>query len=247
MFNTEIDSSPAVLGDFGKRPETEFTAACRIPSVWQKVVRFWERRSGLSANKLIPAAPAGAGPCVMWRGSRLWNGYGSLAIGLTKEEQAEFERIYGRPGPEAVATSPHRVSVYLKLRRVASGGAVRHSCDNRMCVNPDHLTMGTQVENMQDARVKGRMNASLHRPRLSFSNEKLVKLMLPVVTGKATMRQTAEKNGISITHVSQMARGLSRPHILAGCKLLVGSDSKKAKLVFTRTFGQTFSVALKES
>lgn len=38
------------------------------------------------------------------------------------------------------------------------GGVVMHSCDNRLCINHAHLSLGTQQQNMQDMVDKGRGN-----------------------------------------------------------------------------------------
>ena len=39
---------------------------------------------------------------------------------------------------------------------IPTGRVLMHSCDNRRCVNPDHLRIGTQSENMLDMHAKGR-------------------------------------------------------------------------------------------
>lgn len=79
-----------------------------------------------------------AGECREWSRSRNKDGYGELhARGRTR-------RV-------------HRVMLELKLgRKLAAGECVRHTCDNPPCVNPDHLVVGTQRDNVQDAIARGR-------------------------------------------------------------------------------------------
>ena len=41
---------------------------------------------------------------------------------------------------------------------IPEGMVIMHTCDNRACCNPEHLVLGTQQENIQDAQRKGRFN-----------------------------------------------------------------------------------------
>jgi HNH endonuclease len=54
----------------------------------------------------------------------------------------------------------HRVSYEAFVGIIPSGKCILHRCDTRNCVNPDHLFIGTQQDNMADMYAKGRDNLS---------------------------------------------------------------------------------------
>ena len=79
-------------------------------------------------------------------GCWLWLGY--LAGGKKKYA------VWGQ-GRERVQVS--HLALWLRGIHVPSGFDACHTCDNPVCVNPDHLFVGTRKQNMQDARAKGRL------------------------------------------------------------------------------------------
>jgi len=76
--------------------------------------------------------------CWEWTGGTNGYGYGVLAI------------AHGRP------RLAHRLSWELAHGPVPDGLCVLHRCDNRLCIRPDHLFIGTRSENTKDRHDKGR-------------------------------------------------------------------------------------------
>lgn len=80
---------------------------------------------------------AGDDDCWLWQGGTNNKGYGSA-------------RIRGQP------ELAHRVAYRLVNGPIGEGNVLLHACDTPLCVNPSHLSEGTNVDNMQDMVQKGR-------------------------------------------------------------------------------------------
>lgn len=81
---------------------------------------------------------AGPDECWLWTAGRFSNGYGAVLTG-GKTRGAHREAFEARNGAGS-----------------ADGLVVRHRCDVRACINPAHLELGTQGDNMRDKVRRGR-------------------------------------------------------------------------------------------
>jgi len=80
--------------------------------------------------------------CWDWTASTKRNGYGQIGV----------------PHPKPTMIEAHRASWIIHRGTIPPGKMVLHHCDIKTCVNPAHLWLGTQCDNMRDMLAKGRGN-----------------------------------------------------------------------------------------
>jgi hypothetical protein len=81
--------------------------------------------------------------CWLWHAGKYPHGYGMVNLGRKADGRQHTEYA-------------HRVAYVLAKGDIPNGQVVMHTCDVRACVNPDHLVLGTQTDNIRDAVDKGR-------------------------------------------------------------------------------------------
>ena len=84
------------------------------------------------------------------------------------------------------------------------GFDVCHSCDNRKCINPSHLFLGSRLDNMQDAVSKGRQARGKMLPHTILSDED--KIEIADLARKGLMySEIAARFGICKQHAGKIA------------------------------------------
>lgn len=126
--------------------------------------RFWQK-----------IAKSGPNECWIWNGALVLGGYGTIRMAA----------------PSRKMVNTHRAAYELTHGSIPDGMVVMHSCDNRRCCNPAHLSLGTQLDNMADMHAKGRAAKGMSHGmrKLTADDVREIRRRLPNETHVALARE----------------------------------------------------------
>lgn len=135
--------------------------------------------------------------CWQWTGSLDKDGYGDFNLG----------RKY-----KVISRKAHRASYQLYVGNIPEGMLICHTCDNRRCVNPTHLFLGTIEANNKDCVRKGR-NCRGEKQGRSVLTEEIVRQILNDFGEGLSLYKVANKYQIKISCARKILIGKTWKHI----------------------------------
>lgn len=137
---------------------------------------------------------------------------------------ASHTRGYGYVGLNGISLKAHRVSYEIHNGEIPKGLCVLHKCDNPSCVNPSHLFLGTQADNMRDMKQKGRKKRNALKGqnnkgcfqreqrywRRKLSDADVAEIRRLYSLGGISQRSLAQTFHISLSYVGFLIKGVYR-------------------------------------
>ena len=132
--------------------------------------------------------------CWEWHGAINMHGYGFLSV-------------------NNYPAAAHRIAYQEFIGPIPENMFVCHKCDNRKCINPAHLFLGTTQENTQDMVKKGRNVRGADQYKSILTESDVVRIKKLIRKGLLTNDQIGEKFGVSGWAISRIKCGKNWKHV----------------------------------
>ena len=134
-----------------------------------------------------------SGDCWMWTGKTTVDDYGCFHATINGQR----------------AYKAHRASWMLRIGKVPRGRLVCHSCDEPLCVNPDHLWLGTHEQNQLDMQRKGRQVRGEQHGCAKLTEQQVI----DIKTSDLTIKELSEQYGMHNSHIGRILNGEKWAHV----------------------------------
>jgi hypothetical protein len=104
---------------------------------------------------------------------------------------------------------------------IPDGMFICHKCDNRTCVNPDHLFLGTPADNARDRDSKGRSRRGEKHNLAVLTEEQVKAIRDEYIPGEVGYGKLSRKYGVDKGTIAYVVKGKSWRHLLPGASKLV--------------------------
>lgn len=115
---------------------------------------------------------------------------------------------YGMFSRNRLGRRAHRYAVELDRGAPELGKIVMHTCDNPPCVNPSHLLVGTQADNIADKMAKGRHRCDRGEDQgnAKLTEADVLSIRRLCAEGSLTQCEIGLNFGVDASHVSDIKR-----------------------------------------
>lgn len=137
---------------------------------------------------------------------------------------------YGSISVKGVKRRAHRVSYEVHVGPVPGDAFVCHRCDNKICVNPEHLFLGTPAENSADMVAKGRAAAGVRNGKATVTPDKIAEVLR--LRGVVSGREIARRTGVSYRSIKRAFDGEQWALETAKAEVAVRTPDKYEQLLF---------------
>ena len=135
--------------------------------------------------------------------SKVWKGDGCWSWCAGK-----YPEGYGSFWFKGKSVGAHRFSWMLHNNSdIPKGLFVCHSCDNKWCVRPNHLFLGTILENNQDSTRKNRRSRGTSRPASRLNEASVLEIRGIYREGASSYRSLAAQYRVTPNTIGQLIRG----------------------------------------